>query len=461
LSTPAPERFELSQQTRRLLLPGLVLTEALAAIHALAIVSVMPAISSDLHGQSLYGAVFSAFLLASIIGMVVAGRLVDTMGLSRPLQLGFVAFVLGLAASGLAPTMWALVAARAVEGFGAGMVIPMIYASVNTAYDEKERPRVFAYISAGWVIPSLGGALLAAWVAETFGWRWVFLGVAPFAALALGMLIRPLREVESARRSAPAQTRTMSLMDAFGIAVGVGIVLWVLEEGALLAIVIAVPLAGFIALRSTLRVLPRGTFAIRSGLPAAIAIKGIIVFSFFGADAYLPLALVELNGASLEDGGTVISMGALSWTLGTWMQTRFLPLRAGTAVWIGSVLVAVGIASFAASVLIGASLPWSIAAWMVAGYGMGMTYVTTNTSAMAHTREGEEGATSSALGLADALAFSVSAGIGGALVAAAERGIMTERLSLSVIWVMVVLVVLVAALFSSRIDGTSRASAGM
>ena len=349
-----------------MLLPGLVLTEALAAIHALAIVSVMPAISSDLDGQSLYGAVFSSFLLASIVGMVAAGRMVDSMGLIRPLQLGFAAFVLGLAASGLAPTMVALVAARAIEGFGAGMVIPMIYASVNTAYNERERPRVFAYISAGWVVPSLGGAILAAWVAETFGWRWVFLGVAPFAALALGMLLSPLREVESLRRSGRSTVRRMSLADAFAIAAGVGVVLWALEDGGLLLIAVAVPIAGFIALRSTLRVLPHGTLSLRAGLPAAIAIKGIIVFSFFGADAYLPLALVELNGASLEDGGWVISCGALSWTAGTWMQTRFFPLRAGRAVLIGSLLVAVGIAGFAASVLVGATLWWSIAAWMVA-----------------------------------------------------------------------------------------------
>ncbi len=199
MNAPVDNTPLVPRHTRRLLLPGLVLTEALAAIHALAIVSVMPAISDDLHGQSLYGAAFSSFLLASIVGMVLAGRMVDSMGLSYPLRLGFGAFVLGLAASGLAPTMWAFVAARAGEGFGAGMIIPVIYAAVNTAYNEKERPRVFAYISAAWIVPSLGGALLAAWVAEAFGWRWVFLGVAPFAALALGMLNRPLREVEHAR----------------------------------------------------------------------------------------------------------------------------------------------------------------------------------------------------------------------------------------------------------------------
>ncbi len=451
MNAPVDNTPLVPRHTRRLLLPGLVLTEALAAIHALAIVSVMPAISDDLHGQSLYGAAFSSFLLASIVGMVLAGRRVDSMGLSYPLRLGFGAFVLGLAASGLAPTMWAFVAARAGEGFGAGMIIPVIYAAVNTAYNEKERPRVFAYISAAWIVPSLGGALLAAWVAEAFGWRWVFLGVAPFAALALGMLNRPLREVEHARSPASGGS-PMALGDAFAITLGVGVALWALEEGELLPIVIGVPVAGLIALRSILRVLPRGTFALRAGLPAAIAIKGIIVFSFFGADAYLPLALVELNGASLEDGGTVISFGALSWTLGTWMQTRFFPLGAGNAVRIGAVLIAAGIAGFAVSVLAGASLVWSIAAWMVAGYGMGMTYVTTNTSAMIHTRKGAEGVTSSALGLADALAFSISAGVGGALVAAADRGMMTEKTSLKVIWVAVVAVAFVAVAFGSRID---------
>lgn len=99
-----------------------------------------------------------------------------------------------------------------------------------------------------------------------------------------------------------------------------------------MTIAFGVPIAGAVALRPVLRVFPSGTLALRAGLPATIAIKGIIVFSFFGADAHLPFALVELNGASLEAGGTVISFGALSWTLGTWMQTRFFPARAGNAI---------------------------------------------------------------------------------------------------------------------------------
>ena len=79
-----------------------------------------------------------------------------------------------------------------------------------------------------------------------------------------------------------------------------------------------------------------------------------------------------------------------------------------------------------------------------------MTYVTTNTSAMAHTREG---VTSSALGLSDALAFSLAAGIGGALVASAGRGVMTERNALIAIWCGAIAVALVAAFFAGPIDG--------
>src|SRR5256885_4049438 len=105
---------------RRALTTGLVLTITFVASEALAVVTVMPVVARDLGGISLYGWVFSAFMLGSVVGIVVAGRAADRRGPAIPFVAGVIIFGAGLAVAGLAPTMLILVGGRLVQGVGAG-----------------------------------------------------------------------------------------------------------------------------------------------------------------------------------------------------------------------------------------------------------------------------------------------------------------------------------------------------
>ena len=88
-------------------------------------------------------------------------------------------FALGLLVAGLATSMWVLVVARAVQGFGAGLNIVSLYVVVGRAFPAGLRPRVFSAISSGWILPSLIGPPVAGLLADHLSWRWVFLGVLP------------------------------------------------------------------------------------------------------------------------------------------------------------------------------------------------------------------------------------------------------------------------------------------
>src|SRR6516162_10906183 len=103
---------------RRLLTVGLVLAVTFVAFEALAIATVLPVVGRHLGDLRLYGWVFSAFLLASLIGIVVAGTLADRVPLARPMLGGLALFALGLVIGGTAPNMAVLVAGRAVQGLG-------------------------------------------------------------------------------------------------------------------------------------------------------------------------------------------------------------------------------------------------------------------------------------------------------------------------------------------------------
>src|SRR5918992_535468 len=174
----------------RALVVGLVLTITLVAAEALAIVTIMPDVEDDLGGLAYYGWVVSALIFSHPLPIPFAGSLVGEGGPAPPFLAGLVLFSLGLVAGGLAPSMPALVAARLLQGLGAGAIPAVAYASIGRRLPEALRPRMFAVLSTAWVVPGIFGPVVASFVADQVGWRWVFLGLLPLVAFS-GALTMP------------------------------------------------------------------------------------------------------------------------------------------------------------------------------------------------------------------------------------------------------------------------------
>src|SRR6202012_872242 len=116
---------------RRALTVGLVLAVTFVAFEALAVSTILPLVGRHLGDLRLYGWVFSAFMLASLVGIVVAGTLADRVPLGQPMLAGLALFVVGLVIGGTAPDMAVLVAGRAVQGLGAGVVPAVAYVAIS------------------------------------------------------------------------------------------------------------------------------------------------------------------------------------------------------------------------------------------------------------------------------------------------------------------------------------------
>ena len=215
---------------RRSLTIGLAATITFVAAEALAVVTVMPLVARDLHGLSLYGFVFSAFLLGTMVGIVAAGRAADRRGPAVPYIAGIVVFAAGLTIAGLAPSMPVLIAGRTLQGLGAGAVPAVAYVAIGRSLPERLRARMMAVLSTAWVAPGLAGPALSAEVARYFGWRWVFLGLLPFIALtgpvAIPALLRLGREPAPASEGQPHR-----LIDGIGVAVAAGTGAWRADAG--------------------------------------------------------------------------------------------------------------------------------------------------------------------------------------------------------------------------------------
>src|ERR1700731_1228565 len=123
----SPSREVVFAPGRRLLTAGLVLTITFVGFESLAVATVLPDVRRDLGVVALYGWVFSAFMLGSLIGIVLAGSHADASGPARPFVLALTLFCIGLAAGGLAPSMIVLVIARFVQGLGGGAIAPIAY----------------------------------------------------------------------------------------------------------------------------------------------------------------------------------------------------------------------------------------------------------------------------------------------------------------------------------------------
>jgi MFS transporter len=398
---------------------GLVLNVTFVAFEALAVATIMPLVAEDLSGLALYGWVFSAFLLADLAGIVVAGELADRHGPAVPFGAGLVLFVVGLLVGGLAPVMPVLVAARAIQGFGAGAIPAAAYVVIGRTFPEALRPRMFAILSTAWVVPGIAGPALAAFVGDHVGWRWVFLGLLPLVLVAGGLAYREVRKVPGH----PDRVARRVVPDALAVAAGAALLLGGLQarDIVLTPALVLVGLAfGVPALR---RLLPAGTLSARAGLPSAVLARGLLTFAFFGADVYVPLTVTSLRGESVLLSGIALTAGTIAWTSGAWVQERTI-LRVGATPLVrnGFVLLAAGIAGMV--LVLTAIVPaWAaVIAWGIAGLGIGLAYSSISLTVLGHAPAGNEGATASAMQLSDILGNALGTGVGAVAVAIAVAG---------------------------------------
>ncbi len=286
---------------------------------------------------------------------------------------------------------------------------------------------MMAVLSTAWVAPGLAGPAVSAEVARLFGWRWVFLGLLPIVAVAGTIAVPALIRLGPPASSGAEEHR---MIDGFRTAAGATMILAGLtlaagsgagpdRLGAILggvALIAAGAAAGLPALR---RLVPPGTLTARAGLPATILSRGLLTFTFFGADAYVTLAVTAVRHRTPVVAGIAVTGATVAWTAGAWIQARLSESWEGRRlVRSGLVVVLAGIAGMVLVLLPGVPVAEGLAAWTVAGLGMGLAYAPISLMMLQKAPPGQEGRASASLNLADVLGTAIGIGVGGAAVAA-------------------------------------------
>lgn len=440
---------------------GILLVVTLVAFEGMSVGVIMPEVSKDLRALDLYGVSFSAFLIASLFANVVAGLWADRRGYALPFLAGLLLFVIGMGLGGAAQTKEMFLVARAVQGLGAGPAVVALYVMIARVYPADVRPRVFAALSAAWVLPAMVGPAVAGFVARVSDWRWVFFGIVPLVVPALLMLLPSLRSPaggEEHRAGDGPRSRPLAMtVAATAAATGAGALLYGVDTLHRSPVAGAVwGLAGLAALGYGLvRLLPPRALRFGRGLPTTVMMRGLFSAAFFGVNSFIPLALTDVRGFDTGSAGIALTTGALGWSLGSYLQSRSVAephrrIRAGAAcVMAGIVLSALAI--------VPAVTGWvAVPAWVVAGFGMGLGMATINVTALKQSPVNEQGANSAALSVTDMLGSALTIGIGGALVNVIGHTPAQIATGYAVICALMAAIALFATLVAVRVAGDAR-----
>ena len=184
------------------ILIALMLSTGLVAIDSTIVATAVPSIVRDVGGFSSFPWLFSAYLLAQAVSVPIYGKLSDIVGRKPIILTGIGLFLLGSVLCGVAWSMPSLIAFRALQGLGAGAVLPVSITIAGDIYSLEERAKVQGYLASVWAVssvvgPSLGGVFSALGI-----WRGIFLVNIPLCILAGWMLVRTLHEnVERAKHT--------------------------------------------------------------------------------------------------------------------------------------------------------------------------------------------------------------------------------------------------------------------
>lgn len=388
LSAPSAAR-----PTRLWATTGLVLGVFLAALESSVVATAMPSVIRDLGGQHLYALPFAVFLLTSTVSSPLWGRASDLFGRKRLYLAGVTIFLLGSALCGAANSMAFLVAARALQGLGAGAVMPLTLTSVGEMYTLQERPRVQAFISGVWGVSALLGPLLGGVLAEHASWRWVFLVNLPFGIPAMLIVWKYLQETVQRK----AGRVMIDWMGALLFTLGSGLLVWGLslsvwwQVGAGLGVLLA---AVAVELRHPAPLLPMKALAQR--LPNVGLWNNMLGgAAYFGVIAYLPLYAQNVSGSATA-GGLILTPMLLGWVLASIVCTRLMKVMGLTRqTQLGFVVLPVVFALMA--VFAHAPLIVISVLGFFVGVGMGFAMVSLLLAVQAASPREELGATTSAM----------------------------------------------------------------
>jgi EmrB/QacA subfamily drug resistance transporter len=314
------QTLEMSARRRLAVTLGVITGMFLAALEATVVGTAMPTVIASLGGLSHYSWVFSAYLITSTITVPVWGKLSDLYGRRLFYQLGIAIFLLGSVLSGLSATMTQLIVFRAIQGLGAGALIPLGMTIIGDVYTVEERARMQAFFSGVWGLSSVIGPVVGGFITDQLSWRWVFYINLPVGLAAALIMQFALKEPKRHGRPSIDYAGAALLMASITL-----LMLALVEGGATLSTIISarnLALLGgamllgalfiYVERRAPDPIVPFDLLRNRV-VSVAVAAGFLAGVAMFGAISFVPLFAQGALGLTATEAGSLLTPLMLSW----------------------------------------------------------------------------------------------------------------------------------------------------
>src|SRR5947209_9320965 len=369
----------MTKQAKILVTLGLMLGTALSALDTNIGGTALLSIVGKLGGITLYSWVFSAYLLTSTTTGPIYGKLADLFGRKPVFLFGTAVFLIGSAACGAAQSMEQLIIFRAIQGLGAGAVLPIVLTIIGDIFPLEERARVQGLFSGVWGLSSIVGPALGGVIVDHFSWRWVFYINIPFGLLSAFLLIITLKE------NVERKQRSIDYLGTLTLTFGIIALLFALLRGGVTWAWTSLPSLGLFALavvlialflfqetRASEPILPLTLFSNR--IIAISSIGGVVLgVVLFGVTSYVPLFVQGVKGGTATSAGITLGPLLVAWPIAATLSGKMV-IRYGyrvTAV-LGMVLATLG-TGMVTLFTTETTLPFIVIAMAMIGSGLGFS----------------------------------------------------------------------------------------
>lgn len=180
---------QLSEKRKITIMIAIITAMFFAAINQTIIGIAMPRIIAKLGGMDYYSWAITIYLLTSTVASVLVGKLSDIYGRKPFILTGIGLFMIGAFLSGLSGDIFQLIAYRAVQGAGAGVIMSTVFTAIGDLYEPRERAKWTGVMSAVFGLSSVAGPLLGGYIVDHLDWHWVFWIFLPLGVIAFFLIL--------------------------------------------------------------------------------------------------------------------------------------------------------------------------------------------------------------------------------------------------------------------------------
>lgn len=404
----------------------------MTAIEGTIVSTAMPTIVGSLHGMEIMNWVFSIYLLTNAMLTPIYGKLADKIGRKPIFLIGIFIFIVGSSLCGFAQNMLTLIIARAIQGIGAGAIMPVALTILADIYAIDKRAKMLGLNSAAWGIASIFGPLAGGFIVDTIGWHWIFFINVPIGLVLMGLiayfLVEPKRETNKVPMDVLGSIQLMMVLLTVLLGfqfIGEGGFGWkvIICFGA--AVVF---LTLFVAVEKRaqdpvidLALFKNSTFVIVN-LVAAL-ISGFLM----GVEVYIPMWMQGVLGKSAAIGGLVLAPMSLLWMLGSFIASHLMEKYATKRVIAIGLFITLlgGVCLTLVPAMV--SFVWFFFISAILGIGFGITITTTTVTAQSSVDPSEMGVATSFNTLARTIGQTLMVSVFGVII----NAVTTAKLSQS------------------------------